>query len=955
MKRPYTFAGAPHARCRHKQSQGVALVLTLLLVAMLTVLVVGFNATTRTEQMAARNYVYQVVADEMAKSATQEAISTLQSALEGGVAVGFVTAPGRLTPLRGSAPVSLFSSNTTKIATPQSTDTEFGTWVAGSPLVKPGFRDIITTVGNSNSTNGRYAFFVDDETTKISLNSASSGRSPSSTNAFMRPFDIRVVPPLANAAAALAGYASGKAVTAPSFFFMPRQARSLNAGATDEQWNLWIPNLTTIQDSRLDATFAVNSSEYVNRFWNRTPWGSERIAINEVPVTTAGVQQVANALTNSRLNALFSTTNGAPRGFGTKYPSLVPQIAANMLMLRTPWWSPNYFTNPQTKNFQPPQNAPTPLGAPTEQYNVAGYPLPSGGPNANTAGRLKKTHGLPTSYFGAVPFPMLTEISPSVVYGWVAPGRMTVRVVLELEFFNPYPIAYDQNQGTAVIVAQIDKARFMVNYTKNPNAQWRGPDGTGVKTAPHNDMPKNVSLGATQVWDPWGAGDPNGLDAGAGRLLDPANGIKQWPVPSVKAESYATEFVYFDVSFNESNDTAYLASPVYCIIDSIKILRSAADSSSILDWVSGNDFFNALAASQAGPAQFVIPIDPTPIFGSKRGGNPTSGGASLDLHLPNSLPPPKPALSMAKRDPRMRTPVEASAQWRNTPQPAWAWIGNQPTSLLAPNTGFLPVSFVQNALPADQDYPSDAMLAAFAKVGGLFPGLLPNGKYEKAEHLGRVLTGAPWRSLSLQAQTSDELTPGQRSPAIPDWVVLDVFALSSPAVAPAVNASPVNPNAMGSSAGGQFQATDRVATTMRSLAKPMLALDTNQLSAIANNIAKQTWSSKFATNSPNQWSKTRGAFGFSSESIVMPSEIAEISTVADHSSKLLSTNETRLSAFYPLISTASRFFGIYARGEAVSGTNIMSVRQLKTTVEALIDPDSGKVKLETLFTEPVLE
>jgi len=87
----------------------------------------------------------------------------------------------------------------------------------------------------------------------------------------------------------------------------------------------------------------------------------------------------------------------------------------------------------------------------------------------------------------------------------------------------------------------------------------------------------------------------------------------------------------------------------------------------------------------------------------------------------------------------------------------------------------------------------------------------------------------------------------------------------------------------------------------------------------------------------------------------MPSEIAEISTVADHSSKLLSTNETRLSAFYPLISTASRFFGIYARGEAVSGTNIMSVRQLKTTVEALIDPDSGKVKLETLFTEPVLE
>jgi hypothetical protein len=99
----------------------------------------------------------------------------------------------------------------------------------------------------------------------------------------------------------------------------------------------------------------------------------------------------------------------------------------------------------------------------------------------------------------------------------------------------------------------------------------------------------------------------------------------------------------------------------------------------------------------------------------------------------------------------------------------------------------------------------------------------------------------------------------------------------------------------------------------------------------------------------------RNIFGFNADSFTLPSEIAEISTVADHATRLLSTNETRLSAFYPLLSTTSRFFGIYARGEAISGTNTMSVRQLKTTVEALVDPDSGKVKLETLFTEPVLE
>ena len=950
------------ARFRRGNSSGAALVLTLLIVALLTVVVVGFNASTRTEQMAARNYSYQVVADQMADLATEQAVASLRAALTNAARSGYATAPGMLVPLGKSTPIGLYSSNSTDVSTPQSTDAEFASWITGRSSPQPGFQDVETSAGGSNQVVGRYAYFVDDETTKISLNSASGGIAAGGTNFFDRPFAIGVVPPLASAAGALTSYAAATNVAAPSYFFVPRQARALNGRATAADWDLWLPVLTTIQDTRLGAPFTsdVGGLSGLNGLGTRSPWGEERVNINQVAISDAGVNEIARALTNAKVDSLF-TYQGEVRGFGFKYTNLVPQIAANLLALRSAWWSPTYFAG--GNNFAPPQGATLsfPLGHSLDTYpagfSVTNWPRPSGttlpsGP-PTSPGTLKKTFGIPQSYFGAVPFPMLTEISPSVVYGWTASNTMTVRVYLTLEFFNPYPINYNANAPGVVagIVAQIDKARFRL--TQDPPANvWRGPDGSAARVTPHNDQP-DWNPGFSGVWDPWGAGDPNGLDAGVSRVVDPASGIKIWPLPNVAAFSYATEFLFFDVSFVEDNDTARLPGPVYCIIDSIRLLQNTNDPRTIRDWVSGHDFFNALAERASGPAQFAIPVDPAP------------GGSFVESSPTNPIPngtagfavaAPQPGLSMAKRDPRMRTPLAAGKEWYDEDQPSWAWVANQGESLGAANPGLAPAAFAPGAnvpLPGDQDFAQNVLSASFPPmVGGRYPGLLNSGAYRDASDIGKIYTGVPWRTLSLAAQTEGEL----RAPAIPDWVVLDIFSVAEPPLAPLVAAVPVNPNARGQASGGGFGLTERVAATMRSRSQPILG--SGPAAQVAEQIANQRWSSSFLPpGSTNSWSSVRKGFGFPTNAILLASEIAEIAFVADFgAAPMLSTNETRLSGFYPLLSTASRFFSVFARGEAVTsrrGKNeIMAVSRKKTFLEALVDPDSGAVRIEKLFSEP---
>lgn len=935
------FRHRPPQHCTGSDHRGAALVLTLLVVALLTVVVVGFNASTRSEQMAARNYSYQVVADQMADLATEQALASLGSALTSAARTGYVTAPGAIVPMGQTEPLGLYSSNSTAVDTPPSTETEFANWITGGPLPRPGFQDVESAVGGSNQVVGRYAFFVDDETTKISLNSASAGRPAGSTNFFLRPFNISVVPPLSGAASALTTYAANTNVSTPSYFFFPRQAKALNGRASAADWNRWLPNLTTIQDTRFNLPFESAGKTGVNNLWNRTPWGAEKVAINKVSATDGGVQQVFNALNDGKLNAFFSL-GGENRGFAFKYPGLLQQIAANMLMLRTRWWSVDYLRS--ADNFAPPSgaNPPFPLGYPQQQYpvgfDVRTWPLPSGATNANRpseAGTLKKTFGVPQSYFGAVPFPMLTEISPSVVYGWTASNRMTVRVNLALEFFNPYPKDYIANapNSRAAVVAQIDKARFEV--IQNPPSpfgrQWRGPDGTAKAVAPHNDQP-DWNPGFNGVWDPWGAGDPYGLDSGVNRQLFPTGGIGVWPLPDVLARTNATMVISFDVSFDEANDTARLPGPVYCIIDCIRVLQDPDNPASVRDWVSGYDFFDALAGPNA--SQFEIPVDSAP-GGSFVDSSPTKPLANWAVDFAAAAP--LPGLSMRKSDPRMRTPLDGKTG---------AWIGNSSGAPLPSDFG------PDTPLPGDQDFPEDPYQSCFPIVNNRFPGLLDNGRYDSAEDFGKVFTGMPWRTLSLQAQPQGELEAGARTPAIPDWVILDVFALGLPDSVPgAVAAVPVNPNALGKSALGAVVVPDRVATTLRSAAQPPLA------GSVFQNIASQTWSSAFVRPpSTNTWSKVRKSFKFPDNMIALPSEIAEISGVADFSPVLTSTNETRLSSLFPLVSTTSRFFAVYARGEAVRARagnkyETMAVSQKKTVVEALVDAQNGSVSLERLSSE----
>lgn len=152
---------------------GAALIVTLLVLVLLVVIVTGFLSTTRVEQIASRNFTYQAQAQQMAMMGVQKALAQLNGAttnLE--TADNFVSQPGRVMVTRGTTTTTneLYSSN------------------SGTPYIYLNEGQVIHTnidknfyqmpsifvTNASGVTNGRYAYWVDDEGTKANLNAMSN-------------------------------------------------------------------------------------------------------------------------------------------------------------------------------------------------------------------------------------------------------------------------------------------------------------------------------------------------------------------------------------------------------------------------------------------------------------------------------------------------------------------------------------------------------------------------------------------------------------------------------------------------------------------------------------------------------------------------------------------------------------------------------------------------------------
>ena len=228
-------------RSAHKvKERGAALILTLIVVSMLTILVLAYLFTMRTERQAAHAYANTQRAKMVAQGAVSHGIAILRTNIPdpalisetAGNAPGenWAVNPGRLTTFDDSGNVNhiplhsgevLVSPNLTADPDVHSADLNeplpgssmpmiaAGVDSAGNPSLNsdpppmrvrwvPVLKDPSKTASKDNPITGRYAFWMDDESSKINFNTAlgKPARGDNDPQGFWEQYDIGLLTPL---------------------------------------------------------------------------------------------------------------------------------------------------------------------------------------------------------------------------------------------------------------------------------------------------------------------------------------------------------------------------------------------------------------------------------------------------------------------------------------------------------------------------------------------------------------------------------------------------------------------------------------------------------------------------------------------------------------------------------------------------------------------------------------
>lgn len=178
---------------RRAREQGVALVLTLAILVIATILVVGFATSMRTERHASTSMANSDATALLADAAMNHALAILDKNIPQPVPPGGSTAsptnwiinPGQLTTVIGtSAPVQIPLSSGPPAAAPAvnaqlnipllsgTGNTILSTPASMQVAWVPVLKDPSTPASSNNPITGRYAFWIDDESAKINLNTA---------------------------------------------------------------------------------------------------------------------------------------------------------------------------------------------------------------------------------------------------------------------------------------------------------------------------------------------------------------------------------------------------------------------------------------------------------------------------------------------------------------------------------------------------------------------------------------------------------------------------------------------------------------------------------------------------------------------------------------------------------------------------------------------------------------
>jgi hypothetical protein len=1020
------FASFPPSAIRHPTSScGSALILTLLITALLATIVVSFLSTSRVEQIAARNFSRQNAAAGLAELATQQAMAKIQQGftVNGNATTVITTQPGAIWQFTFSGgscsavatknPVELFSgtsnastngtANLNNLQNPgnSTSNATSNQWtITGNRSER--INVPLENITSNGTVIGRIAYYVDDEGTKLNANSATGNRT--TLNAGNRPQDIAAL--VSSAASSFSNIintssSNTSSITGWSHFFRPEQ---LAAAVSNISGN-HTPFISTATPS---ASTTANMSHLL------TPWGTQRLFINELSTNATdgtgdtSVTTIHSALTNSTLTAIFG------RNFADKYTSTgVKQIAANMLQMR----DPNTATVNASFSYQGPL-----IGAggnasldadktiPREYLGFAPYPVVSEvsmdvcyNNSGGNSTYLRPYVRVNVELYN--PYPIAFN-SPNATLEYHVRGltwNMTYTINSTGQSFGPHRYGgygnWTDNSSSKEYWSQADLRDRARSNTQFPEAYFSGwnPYGAqGISIPAYSKVKYNL---AGPNWGTYGQALPgnvfpfNASDITitsfthlrcaityvkilANSIVSTTppnpNTIRDWVmgaevgpfIPNTGNLSVCGGYLVWKGGGHQSI-------PVNTPID---FPRNAAWA----EWLADNNNISKYSYQRLCPLIKTSMAASTNLTDSTRAwtvnastANQTFGNVTSGSNITTALNQTE-LLNDANANPNYDSgnTIPSDPSYNN-------FNGNAifANATLTNGTWTFP-------------NPNDMRIPELPRFSG-------NYFYTSPSDLGLVPTNQRWRRLRMQMQ------PNSEGSAIPDWAMLDVISFgNSTDPNNALNRmTPVNIN-------GRFYLPGNVTNSpppaprtigIRALAQVLslsgnssiqnpfnptsspYSLTSNEtlrfkgnstssanITALTNNIGNMTWSSNSTWgkgNSTNDPGSRRKTGNFPVNQYILPSEIMEISGVADavtanytSTSTHFKTNEGRASALIPAVTTRSSCFMIYAYAQAlVNQTNIDSEALTKTMVEVQYDssttPPSYKVK--KLYTQSI--
>jgi len=996
---------------------GSALILVLLITALLTTIAVSFLSTSRVEQIAAKNFSRQNAATGLAELATQQAMAQIQQGftINGTATTVITTQPGAITqfvfsngniisptPVTSGGnityppTVKLFSTNGTinanlnNLQNPTSNSSATTNQFTITGNVSERINVPLENITSNGTLVGRIAYYVDDEGTKLNVNAATDDRNTLNISS--------------SKSLSLSATTTGNLSTANLTTFRNFAAGSLTSNSSNIlNWNHFFrheqflshtynsvanatlsKNATGLNDSQTrelreafyKATTATPISDY---HLKKTPWGTPRLFINDLPTdtanATASVNDIYNALSSPQLRDIYGAT------FADKYTDLgLKQIAANILQMRDP------NTNTVNASFT--------------------STVPRIGANASETVLLtsNSTKRIPAEYFGKAPYAYINEIGAMVAWGTYG-DLVCFQLAPFITILNPELQTIPKSEVDLwQIEAMIDSFTVDITY-KNSLGNTVGPITYGPTGFKKNDPwghnsseiyasrnKRNAALGGTtsiyetEINATVNNGDYIARSDGTFKW-QPNGSIPAWSKELKSGEELQVCPYHYPWAFGwQGLQVNMPANDVIEIIDisNVKVkfeyitLSSVSGNTSLLrDFVLGSETgdINCWWLPQNGHPwnrsppnlqyQKTRPFSSHPIWHPGHMISPDFSLKRIDGRIGFTANMTTNATAnMTAQTSYMRTWSANGTQSWPTKNAASAFFTN---NAVTTNTDAYPSNTSGHPIPGDPvptqsspfyDYP--APLASTLQFIGANLTTANSSVFTSPQELGKVHTNVQHRKLRFTPQHPNEVSTGSGGAGnqtfIPDWAMLDVISFGSNVTSVPAPA-PVNLN-------GRFHVpsgSPQPAARMAAVESALKALDSatsvgnpfnssnnsttdrtqymgggNVSATIAGNIGNLTWSTGNFTAGNATWGKgnatnddpggtnsRRKTAKFPANQIVLPAEVTEIQSMADvvpmdsyTSNATIKTNEGRLSSLFPGATTQSRFFTIYAYAQA---------------------------------------